>query len=54
VCSRCPGSLAPVLIAATSGHVSVGEGDLPEGARFLPKPYSPTEILTTLRELSTV
>jgi CheY-like chemotaxis protein len=42
----------PILIVATSGHVSIGEDDLPHGARFLPKPYSPTEILTTLRELT--
>ena len=42
----------PILIVATSGHVSVSEDDLPDGARFLPKPYSPTEILTTLRELT--
>src|SRR5580658_9703668 len=26
----------PILIVATSGHVSVGEDDLPDGARFLP------------------
>jgi CheY-like chemotaxis protein len=42
----------PILIVATSGQVSVGEDDLPDGARFLPKPYNPTEILTTLREMT--
>lgn len=42
----------PILIVTTSGHVFVGEDDLPDGARFLPKPYKPDEILTTLRELT--
>lgn len=41
----------PIKIVATSGHVKLGAGDLPEGGRFLPKPYSPTEIVKTLREL---
>src|ERR1700744_502807 len=29
----------PILIVATSGHVSGGEDDLPDGVRFLTKPY---------------
>jgi CheY-like chemotaxis protein len=41
----------PVLIVATSGHVKLGPGDLPQGGRFLPKPYSPDEITIILREL---
>lgn len=41
----------PILIVATSGHVKLGPGDLPEGGRFLPKSYSPAEITKTLREL---
>ncbi len=41
----------PVLIVATSGHVKLGAGDLPQGGRFLPKPYSPVEIRKILREL---
>jgi CheY-like chemotaxis protein len=41
----------PIKIVATSGHVKLGPGDLPEGGRFLPKPYSPAEIVKTLREL---
>ena len=41
----------PIMIVATSGHVKLGPGDLPEGGRFLPKPYSPAEITKTLREL---
>jgi DNA-binding response OmpR family regulator len=41
----------PILIVATSGHVKLGPGDLPQGGRFLPKPYSPDEITIMLREL---
>jgi CheY-like chemotaxis protein len=41
----------PILIVATSGRVKLGPGDLPEGGRFLPKPYSPAEITKILREV---
>jgi CheY-like chemotaxis protein len=41
----------PIKIVATSGQVKLGPGDLPEGARFLPKPYSPAEITKILREV---
>jgi CheY-like chemotaxis protein len=41
----------PVKIIATSGRVRIAESDLPEGGRFLPKPYSAGEITATLREL---
>lgn len=41
----------PILILATSGHVKLGASDLPQGSRFLQKPYSPAEIMKTLREL---
>ena len=41
----------PVKIVATTGHARIAEGDLPEGGRFLPKPYTVAEITTTLREL---
>lgn len=41
----------PILIVATSGHVKLGPGDLPQGGRFLPKPYSPAEITKILHEL---
>ncbi|MBR1154243.1 response regulator [Bradyrhizobium sp. JYMT SZCCT0428] len=41
----------PILIVATSGRAKLGIGDLPEGSRFLPKPYSPAEITETLRQL---
>jgi len=41
----------PVRIVATSGRVRIAESDLPEGVRFVPKPYSAAEITATLREL---
>jgi CheY-like chemotaxis protein len=41
----------PIKIVATSGHVKIGADDLPQGGRFLRKPYSPAEIMQTLREL---
>jgi CheY-like chemotaxis protein len=43
---------APIKIIATSGIVDVRRVDLPEGGRFLPKPYSSAEIVGTLRELT--
>jgi len=33
-------------------NVSVGQNDLPEGSRFLQKPYRPEQIVATLRELT--
>lgn len=42
----------PIHIVATSGLVDVREGDLPNGGLFLPKPYSPSQIISTLRELT--
>jgi CheY-like chemotaxis protein len=42
----------PIHIVATSGLVDVRTGDLPEGGRFLAKPYSPAQIIGTLRELT--
>ena len=45
------GRWPPIKIVATSGHVNVKETDLPDGGRFLPKPYSPHEITGVLREL---
>ena len=46
------GRWPPIKIVATSGHVNVTETDLPDGGRFLPKPYSPDEIVHVLRELT--
>ena len=48
------GRWPPIKIVATSGHVNVGESDLPNGGRFLPKPYSPHQIAGVLRELVAV
>jgi CheY-like chemotaxis protein len=45
------GRWPPIKIVATSGHLDVGETDLPEGGRFLAKPYSPAQIEGVLREL---
>jgi len=42
----------PIKIVATSGLAKVTSDDLPSGSRFLPKPYSATEIVGALRELS--
>jgi CheY-like chemotaxis protein len=46
------GRWPPIKIVATSGQVSVTPGDLPEGGRFLSKPYSPNQIVGVLRELT--
>ena len=45
------GRWPPIKIVATSGHVHIGEKELPEGGRFLPKPYSSAEITDLLREV---
>src|SRR5260221_1900762 len=45
------GRWPPIKIIATSGHVPVIETDLPEGGRFLPKPYHPMQVTGALREL---
>ncbi len=46
------GRWPPIKIVATSGLVDVRQDDLPEGGRFLPKPYRPEQIIRTLRELT--
>ena len=48
------GRWPPIKIVATSGLVHVTESDLPEGGRFLPKPYSPAQVTGVLRELTGV
>jgi CheY-like chemotaxis protein len=45
------GRWPPIKIVATSGQVNVTDLDLPNGGRFLPKPYSSLQIATTLRQL---
>jgi CheY-like chemotaxis protein len=46
------GRWPPIKIVATSGFVNVGTDDLPEGSRFLPKPYRSEQIVAALRELT--
>ena len=46
------GRWPPIKIVATSGVVNVRSVDLPQGGRFLPKPYDPTQLTATLRELT--
>jgi CheY-like chemotaxis protein len=45
------GRWPPIKIIATSRRVNLRTDDLPEGGRFLPKPYGPEEVIGTLREL---
>jgi two-component system, response regulator PdtaR len=42
----------PIKIVATSGFIKVGKDDLPEGGRFIPKPYRLEHIVATLHELA--
>jgi two-component system, response regulator PdtaR len=46
------GRWPPIKIIATSGLVDVRPDDLPEGGRFIPKPYNPSQLTATLRELA--
>ena len=46
------GRWPPIKIVATSGLLKIVKDDLPSGTRFLPKPYSPSQIAETLRELT--
>jgi CheY-like chemotaxis protein len=46
------GRWPPIKIVATSGHINVTETDLPDGGRFLPKPYAADQITGLLRELT--
>jgi CheY-like chemotaxis protein len=46
------GRWPPIKIVATSGHLKVNKDDLPQGSRFLPKPYSAAQITGALRELT--
>jgi CheY-like chemotaxis protein len=46
------GRWPPIKIVATSGYFDVREADLPEGGRFLAKPYDPVQVTGVLRELT--
>lgn len=41
----------PVALIVTSGRMTVPESELPNGGRFLGKPYRPSELETMLREV---
>ncbi len=43
----------PVEIVVTSGHVNVGERDLPPRGRFFKKPYQSDKVIDTMRALVT-
>jgi two-component system, response regulator PdtaR len=42
----------PIKLVATSGRVTIGEGDLPEGGLFIPEPYTAARIAEVLRSLA--
>ena len=46
------GRWPPIKIIATSGHVHVGDDDLPSGSLFLPKPYQGAELVAALWDLT--
>jgi len=41
----------PIKIIATSGHAKITANDLPQGVRFMPKPYKVTEVAHTIHQL---
>jgi CheY-like chemotaxis protein len=45
------GRWPPIKIIATSGHYAVRDGDLPDGTRFLPKPYTLPQVAGLLNEI---
>ncbi|MGP9810512.1 response regulator [Rhodopseudomonas sp. NSM] len=47
------GRWPPIKIIATSGRVKVSGTDLPDGGRFLAKPYTSGQVMNLLTELTT-
>ena len=45
------GRWPPIKIIATSGHAKIAESDLPEGSRFLSKPYAAATITGAIHQL---
>jgi hypothetical protein len=45
------GRWPPIKIIITSGQVKPSENDLPEGGRFLSKPYTRMQVDRALREM---
>ena len=39
-----------VAILVSSGKMRPGPGDLPEGAKFIPKPYRPAQLVREIRD----
>jgi CheY-like chemotaxis protein len=46
------GRWPPIKIIAASGRVAVTSLQLPEGSRFLPKPYSNRDVIMALRDMT--
>jgi CheY-like chemotaxis protein len=45
------GRWPPIKIIATSGHSEITPSDLPEGSRFMPKPYAASAITSAIGQL---
>jgi two-component system, response regulator PdtaR len=45
------GRWPPIKIIATSGHAKIAESELPDGSRFLPKPYDAATITRAIHQL---
>ena len=46
------GRWPPIKIIVTSGHLKLVDGDLPDGGRFLPKPYTRGQFDRTFQEMT--
>jgi two-component system, response regulator PdtaR len=42
----------PIKFIVTSGQAAIAEQNLPQGSRFIKKPYEPWQIASALRELA--
>jgi CheY-like chemotaxis protein len=42
----------PMLLIVTSGKNALRESDLPEGGRFIPKPYTSAQVLSVIEKLA--
>jgi len=45
------GRWPPIRIIATSGHAKIDENDLPDGSRFISKPYTGAEVAQVIHQL---
>jgi hypothetical protein len=45
------GRWPPIKIIATSGHYALQESELPQGGRFLPKPYTLPQVAKLLKDV---